>query len=139
MCGYKPIKHTADAGIEVWASTKEELFRQAALGMLDIIFEKNRVEKKEERELLVEGIDDEDMLVRWLSEIKYIAQHERFLPADVIVRSIRDNKIDSLLVGEKYSPEKHSYLIELKNVTYHNLKIKKTSEGKFFTTVIFDL
>lgn len=139
MCGYRFIEHTADAGIEVWARSKEELFRFAALGMLDIIFERERVEKRLEKRLAVEGIDDEDLLVRWLSEIKYIVQQEGFLVADVVVEKLDGNRIESVLIGEPFSPERHSYLIELKNVTYHGLKISVDDNGIFRVRVIFDL
>lgn len=139
MCGYRFIEHTADAGIEVWASDKKELFRQAALGMLDIIFERTDVEKKLEKRIVVEGIDDEDLIVRWLSEIKYLVQCEGFLVADLIVKSLEENKIESVLIGEQYEAQRHTYLIELKNVTYHGLKIVRDSDGKFRTRIIFDL
>jgi SHS2 domain-containing protein len=139
MGGYRFIEHTADAGLEVWAEDLSELFRQSTLGMLAIIFVPEKVQIREKKEVAVSGIDIEDLLVRWLSEIKYIAQCERFLPRDVAIKEVSPGRVSGLIMGERFDPEKHEYLIELKNVTYHGLKIKRGEDNNYSVRIIFDL
>lgn len=71
MLKYILIDHTADLGIDVFGSTLPELFTNAAFAMFDIITDLSRVDNTIEYNLEVSGIDKEQLLVNWLTELLY--------------------------------------------------------------------
>ncbi|HUU40452.1 MAG TPA: archease, partial [Desulfatiglandales bacterium] len=61
---YRIIDHTADLGIIVKGSNKKDLFIHAALAMTDLMVRGNKGRKRVERDVIVEGVDFPDLMVR---------------------------------------------------------------------------
>ncbi|MBN2543547.1 archease [bacterium] len=134
---YKYIDHTGDVGLEAWGETYEALFINAAYGMLDLLFDRGKTAKNEHKNLEVQAEDIEILLVDWLSEIKYLSY--KFLTNEIIIDKMNENTIKAKLYGEKYNPESHEVLREIKNVTYHQLRVEKLKDGFYHAKVIFDV
>ncbi len=135
----KPIEHTSDIGFEVWAESLESLFTEAAFGMLNLM-----VEVKEEytpmkfKDVSIEGEDIEDLLFGFLSEILYLFEVESFVPVEISFYTLTPNILKAKIGGIPFNPREHTLHIEIKAVTYCDMKIEK--KGKYFTTkVIFDV
>ena len=69
--GFHILEHPADLGIEASGADLREAFRQAAYGLLSIVVDPSTVKPSVQKEILLEGSDVENLLVRWLSEILY--------------------------------------------------------------------
>jgi len=138
---YEIIEHTADIGLRARAANIEKLFESCARGMMDIIMEDDfsgtdtfEIEKS----ITVEGSDNEDLLYAFLSEILYYFDGENIIPIKFENSRITKGMFETGMKGIKYDPEKHSIGVEIKAITYHNMKIEK-SDDLWQTDVIFDV
>lgn len=83
------VDHTADLALRVKARTLPALFEQAALGMgrlargEDPPDDPGSGHPSEVREVAVEGLDCEELLVCWLNELLYLGETERLWVADI--------------------------------------------------------
>jgi SHS2 domain-containing protein len=126
--GFSILEHPADMGLEVWGPDLPEVFRQAALGLTSIIVEPASVGDRERRSVSITGSDIENLLVRWLSEILYIYDGEGFLVKDIEIRTLSDSTLTAVLNGEWMDTGKHHFRVDVKAVTYHQLKIARTKD-----------
>lgn len=135
---FQQIDHTGDVGIEVSATSLEELFCEATRGLTDIITDLSSVEVKDERMIEVDGTDREQLLQRFLSELLFLFDTERFLCSECAIGSLTDTNITAVLKGEAFDPERHEGKTEVKAVTYHGMEIKEDN-GTFRCTIILDI
>ncbi|MCF6150477.1 MAG: archease [Candidatus Kuenenia sp.] len=138
MHKYKLIDHTADIGIDIFGGTLKELFSNAGYAMFDIITDLSSVDTKNIRTIAVEGIDREQLLVNWLSELLYLHEVKNMLFKEFCIDTIEENQLSATLHGELLNEKKHIIKTGIKAVTYHNLSIKKENDH-WKARVIFDL
>jgi SHS2 domain-containing protein len=137
MSRYRSIDHTADLGLQVWGRTLPELFANAAEGMCALYVELGAVQPREEKAIIAEGYDPEELLVDWLRQLLYGIEVDHFLPSRFTILVLEDTRLEAAVRGEHYDPARHRWRTEIKAVTYHDLKIEQ-EEGKWTVTVIFD-
>jgi SHS2 domain-containing protein len=136
--GYRLLEHPADVGIEAVGRSLKDAFEYAALGLTSIIVERSSVDPSEQRFVSLQGSDPENLLVRWLSEILYLYDGEDFLIADVLVTHLAEGELAATLRGEKVNEQKHKLRMDIKAITYHQLKIEHIPEG-FVIRVFLDI
>ncbi|MFQ6039385.1 MAG: archease [Candidatus Poribacteria bacterium] len=139
MKKYEIIDHTADLGIHAYGETLPELFENVALGMLESIAELDSIDEKRELEINAQGDTLEDLLVAFLGELLFQHEVEDILFKRVEILKFNKDNLSAVAYGEEKNPQKHIIYTEIKNVTYHQLKVKKLSDNKWETLVIFDL
>jgi SHS2 domain-containing protein len=127
--GYRILEHPADVGIEAMGHSLKEAFEYAALGLTSIIVEPASVDPSEQRFVSLKGSDPENLLVRWLSEIIYLYDGEDFLLSDVSISRLAQGELEATLAGEKVDESKHKLRMDVKAITYHQLKVDETLEG----------
>jgi len=135
---YKMIDHTGDAGAVIYGATKEELFVNAAFAMIDLMIDRSTVAPRVTREISVNGEDQEDLLVRWLSELNYLVETEHEIFSEFEIEHISDTRLCANARGEALDPLRHQLHTAIKAVTYHQLYIRETGDG-YEAQVIFDL
>jgi len=116
----------------------KELFSNAGYAMFDIITDLSSVDSKNSRTIAVEGIDREQLLVNWLSELLYLHEVENILFKEFCIDKIEDNRLVATLCGEPLDERKHIIKTGIKAVTYHNLSVKEEN-NRWKARVIFDL
>jgi SHS2 domain-containing protein len=121
------LEHPSDLGIEAYGPTIREAFEQAALGLMAVIADTETIDAVDEREVIIEAQDFENLLVRWLSEILYLYDGEDFLLKETKVESIAPKRLSARLLGEKYQAAKHTLKLDVKAITYHQLSIKSSN------------
>ncbi|MBN1756021.1 archease [bacterium] len=134
---YRYLEHTADQGLEAWGKNFQELFTNAAYGMLDIILNRSKAFKKRAINISLNADNIELLLVKWLSEVNYITHN--FIPVEIEIKSISNKLLNADLWGEAYNVQRHQILTEIKNVTYHQLLVEKLPDNHYHAKVIFDL
>jgi len=139
MKKYEIVDHTADLGIRADAETLPELFENVALGMLESIAEIDSIDEMRKIEINAEGETLEDLLVAFLGEIIFQHEVEEILFKRVEILQFNENNLSAIAYGEEKNPQKHIIYTEIKNVTYHQLQVEKSADGKWETLVIFDL
>ncbi len=143
MPNFELIEHTADIGVKAFGKTIEELFENVAIGMYNIIcenFSSVRNSLKYENEFLEPDL--ETLLVSFLNDLLFqtFINRKLFYKFEIKINQAENNfyKIFFICYGENYDEKIHGHIFEIKSATFHDLKIKKTSEG-FECVVIFDV
>lgn len=131
--GYRFIEHTADLGIRVTAPDLKSLFREAGLALVEITGASSR-EIMEGLGISLEGIDNVDLLVRWLQEVLYLIEVKHVRIGEIEICELSDTFLKALISGRR---EDTPLIREIKAATYHNLDIR-TIDGAFETTIVFD-
>jgi len=135
---YQVIDHTADLGIIVKGTDVEDLFISAAQAMTHLMVKGDISEKIATRDVLIEGEDFPDLMVRWLGEILYLFEGENFIVHSIEIKSISPIQLKSILSLTGFEPEYHEVLREIKAVTYHQISVDKANDG-WEAKVIFDI
>ena len=138
MKRYKFIDHTADIGIIAFGKDLPETFANAAYAMFDILTDVSKVNGKDSFELQVSAQNQEELLVTWLDELLFRYETERIVCDRFVINNLVDKSLNATVFYEKIDREKHEIITEIKNVTYHQLNIKKVRSG-WSAQVIFDL
>jgi len=122
---FEILEHPSDLGIEARGDTLENLFRHAALGLMSVMSESSKIRSIEQRGITVHARDRENLLVRWLTEILFLVDAEKFLTSDITVDQVLDTSLTAIVFGEPYHPSIHELKLGVKAVTYHQLTIQK--------------
>jgi SHS2 domain-containing protein len=138
MGGYRLLEHTADMGIEANGETLEELFAQAAYGLLEILAGVPGAHPREEKGVTVQGGDTEELLVNWLNEVLYLFETGGLFPVDFEVEEVAGNRLRARVLGEPFDPHRHAVEREVKAVTHHRLLVEK-ADGVWHARVYVDL
>ena len=135
---YVQLDHTGDVRIKVFGNSIEELFVNAAYGLFDTITDADKIESQIAETVEVSGIDKEELLVNWLSELNYLFVTESKIFNKFEIEHFRDNELSATVLGEKFNAHKHPFHTEIKAVTFHDLLIEKV--GKHWETkIVFDI
>ncbi|PZR97969.1 MAG: archease [Chloroflexi bacterium] len=132
------IDHTADIGLQIRASSAGQAFSAVALGMFDIMVDRQAIRATERRTLRVGAENWEDLLLQWLQELLCMYELDRLVPASCSIREIGSNALLADLDGEELDLSRHATGPQIKAVTYHQLRAEETADG-FAIRVIFDI
>lgn len=136
---FEIIDHTADVGIIAYGRDLRELLENAALGMFSLMADLTTVAPKEQREVNAEiPIPDEELLLlKWLKELHYLRDAEKFIPCKAKVTELAETKVIGIVEGE---PLHNGILLlhHIKAVTHHLVQIEREN-GLLKAQVIFDV
>ena len=135
---YQVIDHTADLGIIVKGPDVKSLFIHAARAMTDLMVKGDISKETVIKDVLVEGEDFPDLMVRWLGEILYLFDGENLIVNSIKIKSISPTKLKSTLTLTSFGTEHHQVIREIKAVTYHQISVDKTKDG-WQAKIIFDI
>jgi SHS2 domain-containing protein len=134
-----PLEHAADVGIQVSATTLEQLYERCAWGMFYELTDLGSVRPQKTREIEIHANGHESLLVEWLSELNYIHTVEHYLFSCFEVYAISENLLRATVFGEKYNSSRHLIQNEIKAVTYHLLRVEACLNGGWHAEVLFDV
>jgi SHS2 domain-containing protein len=135
---FEILEHPSDLGIEAHGNSIQEVFRNAAQGLISVIAEASQIESRQERMVMLDAFDRENLLVRWLTEILYLYDAEKFLTADVRFELLTDTLLQASLLGEPFDASKHELKLDVKAITYHQLKVEN-HDGDWIARVFVDI
>lgn len=135
---YSILEHPSDLGIEARGSSLIEVFQNAATALMSIIFDLKTVTATECRHITVSAIDEEQMLVKWLSEILYVYDGQRFACSEFNIAELDRTHLEASVWGEMFLETKHRPKLDVKAVTYHQLSVKENDNG-WIVRVFFDI
>lgn len=131
--GFEEISHTADWSVRVWAQDLSSLFAEAARAMNSLAGIVTDKGPRLKQAFEAEGLDAESLLVAFLSELVYHQEQEN-LAFERFEAAVEEQKLKVEMEGAQIiSIDK-----AIKAVTYHNIKIEKTSRG-FEVVIVFDV
>ena len=133
MNGYEELDHTADWALRVWAPDLEALFIQAAAGMFWLMGVTVGESTGKEWEIVVQGPDEETLLVAFLDELLLVNERDQLALAPTRL-SIQPDRLSAVCtVAPVIDQEK-----EIKAVTFHDLEIR-SRDGYLETVIVFDV
>ena len=136
--GYTILEHPADIGIEARGDTLQQVFEQAAKGMMSVILDPGSVDSVESHRLDLRADDVEQLLVRWLAEILYYFDGRRFLAKEFVIDRMTATRLEAVIRGESHLPHKHRMNMDVKAVTYHQLCVRNDTQG-WYARVFLDI
>lgn len=137
---YRFLDHTADAKFQAFGNTLEEAFCNAALATASLMWDWEKIEKKVEHQVEVQGRDLKQLLCGFLEEIVYLLDSRSFLMG-VPERVRLDKKgglytLKALFKGDQYS-DKYEIHGDVKAITYNEMEIED-NDG-FMVQVVVDI
>ena len=141
MKRYEYLEHTGDIGIRAYGGTLEELFINAAQGLLESIADLNTVGTTAQAEIEVAAESLEELMVAWLDELNFRHAVEEVFFRQVEMREISEApyRLVAVAYGEPVNFAKHVVYTEIKSITYHQLIVEQTPDNRWMAQVIFDL
>ncbi len=128
--GFEFGEHTADVLVRARGRTLEEAFEWAAIAVYEIMTDTTKVRPERRIEVMVSGMDLENLLYNYIEELLYHTDAEGM----VFSRLIRVCRIDEtgdgyeLLAyawGDKFDPAKYEHRTVVKAMTYAEMSIEK--------------
>ena len=135
---YPPGGPPADLLVEGKGNTLGEAVANVALGMLNAITPLEGITERETYTVKAEGIDLQSLIFNLLDEILFLNDSEGITAKSLNVK-IDEEKLRASAVGrgERFNAKTHETGIAVKAVTYHMMKIERTTEG-YRVLVVFD-
>jgi SHS2 domain-containing protein len=132
---FELIEHSGDVKLRARGQTLEDIFVNAACGMMAFIFGDAIVNARpEQREFVrIESADREALLVDWLAELLYRAASRYHAYVDFRICTMAERCLTAD-VGIAAAEA----LDDIKAVTHHELAIRRV-DGGFEAVVVFDL
>jgi len=134
---FEEIEHTADWALRVRGASLRELLSHAARGMSSLLVpDLAAIPADVRRQVELDALDAESLLVEWLGELAYWAESELLVFHEYDLAEVSPTHLRATLRGGRVPGDglqKH-----IKAVTYHNLKIVAT-EGGLETIIVFDV
>ena len=106
--------------------------------MTDLMVEGDISKETVIKDVVIEGEDFPDLMVRWLGEILYLFDGENLIVNSITIKSISPTKLKSTLTLTSFETEHHQVKREIKAVTYHQISVDKVNDG-WQARIIFDI
>jgi SHS2 domain-containing protein len=138
---HEVFDHTADIGLRIRASSLEELFREAGIGLFELIVGDLRQVRSVQEikiDLPFSSGEYDYLLFDWLNELLFQFDSHRLLLCDFNVR-LESKRLQAIARGEQLEPARHHLEHEVKAITYHELKVTQESAGGWLAEVIVDI
>lgn len=127
--GFEVLEHPADIGILSFGPTLKEAFAESARGLMFVILDVTSVRPSDARRIRLQAVDSEQLLVKWLSEILYLYDGERFAACEFQILQLTENWLEATVRGEPLDPNRHRVSLDVKAITYHQLSISQSQKG----------
>jgi riboflavin kinase/FMN adenylyltransferase len=131
---YEELEHTADRALRVWGRNLPDLFVGAARGMYSLIADPENLVPTIWRQVRLEDLDQESLLVSWLNELIFLTETEGLLFVDFQI----DLLSDTMLVGRAGGMHAPATKAGIKAATFHELALVPEGGG-WSTSITFDV
>lgn len=136
------IDHTGDVGIQLHASTLEDLLDEASRAFIDILTDPAEVRASSSETIELRAPDPSELLHTWLEELLFLFDTKEFLGTPESLAVDTDSQGDLLLRarlrGESMDTNRHPFRVQIKAVTYHCLEVREMADH-WSGTVVFDI
>lgn len=131
--GHRSIDHTADLALEIWGESEVGVLEHAAVALAELLMDGGEVAVTERRTVSIDALDREDRLVRWLSELLWLATGDGFVVTRAAVTLGEDGGLSAEVDGAAVTVAQ-----EIKAATYHDVRLAPDGDG-WRARVVFDV
>jgi SHS2 domain-containing protein len=126
---FEVFEHTADLGLRIRAGDLDTLFTEAARALFSVLVENPAsVQPRQRLDVALPPDDREYLLFDWLREMLFRFDGEHLLFSRFEVH-VGDDGLKGTAWGEPFDPARHALAHEIKAITYHGLRVEKTTDG----------
>ncbi|MHA1975071.1 MAG: archease [Candidatus Hodarchaeales archaeon] len=122
---YEYFEHRADIGIRGIGRTVEEAFEQIARALFGIMVEIDGIHPVEKQIVEVEGLDYEELLMAWLSELIYLKDVEAKMYVNFEILKMSETSLKAQIYGQKIDFNELKLKLEVKAATWTQLSVRK--------------
>jgi len=131
---FEELEHTADLALRVRGQDLADLLRNAAQGMLQLSGAVPQSGPRSRRELRLDSLDRESLLVDFLQELLFRIEMRQVAYPEIEIHDITDTALRATLTEAPLQ----GVAKPIKAVTYNDLHIEESPLG-LVTTVVFDV
>lgn len=124
---FREFEHTGDIGIEVEAPDRTGLFARAALALGRLMVAQDGIAPSKTRTVETRAGNDDDLMHDMLSAALNVFLADGFIWCETRAEEIPSG-VAVTLRGERFDPQRHQFLTEIKAVTYHELKVERADD-----------
>jgi SHS2 domain-containing protein len=135
--GWRLLDHTADIRLEVWGTSLEKLFINAAKSLSTLLTSPTEPNSEEQIQVALEGGELDELLVNWLREILYFTQTRRIVVTEIDIVELSETSLNARLKVRKKRIGAETGT-EVKGVTYHGISIRVNDQG-YTVQIIVDI
>lgn len=128
------VPHTADIRLKVDAPDRQSLFREALLGITEILCQSRSAETTRERQITIDAPDITLLLVDFLNEALTLVHVDRINYEEVEFRELGSTRLDARLRGRPITRWRR----DVKAVTYHEAEVVER-DGVWSTMIVLDI
>ena len=137
---YELIEHTADIFIKAYGQTLAEAYAAVAEAMFLQMVDETEIAEIEEVVLTIDGLDSEQLLVSFLSDLIVVHETRDLVLGRIEVQLTSDYQLTARCWGEKFDEQKHRHGLMFKAVSYHLMEIVPPSgDSPAYVKVLFDI
>jgi SHS2 domain-containing protein len=134
MPTFEEIDHTADWAFRVRATSREELFSEAARAVYALGGIQTGPAREQARAIRLQADDLEGLLVLWLNELLFLLEHDHIALMDIRIERLTDTDLSaSGKPAEVSAVGKY-----IKAATYSGLQIEEGG-GLWQATIVLDV
>lgn len=137
MKPYTVIAHTADIRLKVTGRDLEEIFKNALIGMSNILqkdFCKKSAKYLIKEKISIISTDSTTLLIDFLSKVLTLSSIKKAIFCRMEIIKFQTNYLEAEVLGNRVESFDH----DIKAVTYHEAEIKKINKD-IETIIIFDI
>ena len=135
---YRIITRQSELAVRVIGDSQADLFANSAFALFDVMTDVAKVDIKDRIPLDVEGTDQDELMINWMSELLYLYQGSGYLLREFHIREAKDKLVKAEVCGEKIDPDRHEITQEIRGVAYHQSRIQKTGD-QWTAQLIFEI
>lgn len=125
---FKYLDHTSEAKFAAYGKNIDEVFRNSALAMMNILGDTSKVKSKKSKKIKIKSKNSVQLLYDFLSELLFLLEVENLFLHDVKDIKINDDfELRCVAVGD--SLKNYDLSGHIKAVTYNDMQIKKRKNG----------
>ncbi len=132
---WEHFSHDTDIGVRGFGPTREKAFEEAALALMHVVTDVNRVRPQQLVEVICEGDRIEVLLVEWLNALIFEMTTNKMLFSQFAV-TIDDGKLKAQAWGEPIDFLRHELIVEVKGATYTELKVEREPDGRWLAQCV---
>lgn len=122
------LDHMTDAYLRIRGQTMKEAFEYSAMGLVHIMYDIENIEKNQRIPILAEGEELENLLFDWLDKILLMMLIDKVIFSKFNIEITFDRSSAKYVLtgygeGEFVDLNKHELKVEIKGITYHEMKI----------------
>ena len=129
--GFEFFDHPADAKFRAYGKNLEEAFQNAAYALVSLMWDREKIKRQIEHEVIVEGRDLKQLLLSFLEEVLFMLDARSFLLHSIsdltIVRERNGYALKVLFCGDRFEEGQETFG-DVKAITYHEMLIEQDDQ-----------